>query len=67
MDQQKKLVEPIRHSDHPSPDAGSMEQSSGLLQQVQSWGEVARAAYAHCQHGADAEQEVLRRRNRSGQ
>lgn len=40
---------------------------SSLAQQARRFAEVARAAYANCDHGAAAEQELSRRRNRSGQ
>ena len=40
---------------------------SPLLQQASEFGKVAREALEDCQRGADAEQELARRRNRSGE
>ncbi len=46
----------------------SLDSSSGnLLEQARGWGEVAREAYDDCEKGRDAEAELHRRRNRSGQ
>ncbi len=40
---------------------------SPLLQQAAEYAKVAREALEDCQRGAEAEQELLKRRNRSGQ
>jgi hypothetical protein len=40
---------------------------SPLLQQATEYADVAREALADCQRGAEAEQELIKRRNRSGQ
>ena len=41
--------------------------SSDLMQQVRAWRAQARGARDSCERGADAEAEMLRRRNRPGQ
>lgn len=46
------------------PDAPA---SGGLLEQARGWGDVARAAYDDCEKGSDAEAELHRRRNQSGE
>lgn len=43
------------------------EPASQLLEQVRAWENVARQAHEDCLNMIDVEQEVLRRRNRSGQ
>ncbi|MBN1852627.1 MAG: hypothetical protein JW829_07875 [Pirellulales bacterium] len=42
-------------------------QPSPLLQQAAEYAKIARAALEDCQRGEKAEQELLLRRNRSGQ
>ncbi|HUG92610.1 MAG TPA: hypothetical protein VML55_17350 [Planctomycetaceae bacterium] len=60
LHQQDPLQAPIEH-DTTSPAAG------GLLQQAQAFAQVAREALDACHRGAEAERELHRRRNRSGQ
>ena len=48
------------------PDAPGSS-SGELLAQARGWGAVAREAYDDCDKGRDAEAELHRRRNRSGQ
>lgn len=52
--------------DSPDQPAGDGDPSE-LLQQARGWAAVAQQAHQRCQSGADAEQEVHRRRNQPGQ
>lgn len=38
-----------------------------LLTEAEAWGRVARESHQNCEQGVDAEQELIRRRNRSGE
>lgn len=53
-------------TDGPGPDAEE-QGASEVLQKAQGWAGVAREAHDDCQKGLDAEEELRRRRNRSGQ
>jgi hypothetical protein len=48
-------------------DEGPGEGGGGLLEQAAAFAAVAREAHADCEKGKAAEQQLLRRRNRSGQ
>ena len=41
--------------------------SAQLLKEVEAWGRVARESHENCEKGAQAQEELNRRRNRSGQ
>ena len=49
--------------------AHAPDESSGgqLLSDVEAWGRVARESHENCEQGVEAEQELMRRRNRSGE
>jgi len=47
--------------------AAESDQPSPLLQQAAAYGKVARESLEDCQRGAEAEQELEKRRNQSGQ
>jgi hypothetical protein len=66
MTQERTLARPQTQmvQVHGDPSTGG---PSPLLQQAAGYADVARQARANCQRGADAEQELGRRRNRSGQ
>jgi len=69
MTQEKTIARPSGQETqmvqvHGDPSTGG---PSPLLQQVAEYGHVARQARADCQRGAEAEQELAKRRNRSGQ
>jgi hypothetical protein len=50
------------------PGTDPFEENTGdLRQQAAAYANIAREAHDDCQRGADAEQELARRRNRSGQ
>ncbi len=63
------LVRPVEQA---PPTAGPVvpEEASGagaILQRASAWRDVARQARQNCQRGAEAEKELQRRRNSSGQ
>lgn len=67
MTQQKKHVVTHQHS-QAGPDGDPFDENAGdLRQQAASYANIARQARDDCQRGADAEKELERRRNRSGQ
>ena len=49
------------------PTDGPGASSGNLLDQARGWGEVAREAHDECEKGENAEAELHRRRNNSGQ
>ena len=69
MERKKTTTRRARRRAPPTGGPGdSTGPSSGsLLEQARGWGEVAREAYDDCEKGRDAEAELHRRRNRSGQ
>ncbi len=48
-------------------DPGEPSGAAAILERAAAWREVAREARRRCQRGAEAEQELQRRRNSSGQ
>ncbi len=66
MNQQTRTV--TRERELGGPGADPFEENAGdLRQQAAAYANIAREARDDCQRGADAEQELQRRRNRSGQ
>lgn len=55
---------PREATDEAAPGGG---EESDLLERASSWARVARDAYRRCTKGSDAVEELLRRRNRSGE
>ena len=66
MNEQTRTARP-RKQTADGPGDHTPDEESSLLQQAAAWGGVARQAREDCEKGAEAEQELLRRRNRSGQ
>ncbi len=69
MERKKTTTRRTRRQAPPSAGPGDPSDPSAgnLLEQARGWGEVAREAYDDCEKGKDAEAELHRRRNRSGQ
>jgi hypothetical protein len=65
---QEKLLHKQHHAHDTGPGGDPHDDGpSPLLAQAQGYAQVARQAYDECERGADAERELDRRRNRSGQ
>jgi len=47
--------------------AGEPSNAANIMAQADAWLQAARQAYQRCQRGADAQRELVRRRNGSGQ
>ena len=69
MPREKTTMPPTRRETETvdSADDPSAEGTSLLLEQAAAFGEIAAAAMADCNHGANAENELDKRRNQSGQ
>jgi hypothetical protein len=65
---QQKTRTATREQEVAGPAADPLEENGGgLRQQAAAFAHVAREAHADCQRGDEAERELQRRRNRSGQ
>jgi hypothetical protein len=67
MTQQQQTHQAQQTVSNPSDDTTPRPGGGGLLEQAQGYANAARRARENCKNGEDAEQELLRRRNQSGQ
>ena len=65
----RRKQETTRRREAPAdgPPEALVPSTGSLLEQARGWNQVAREAYDDCEKGRDAEAELHRRRNRSGQ
>ncbi len=66
MERKKRTVRRRERPEGPPAEPEALA-SASLREQARGWGDVAREAYDDCEKGRDAEAELHRRRNRSGQ